>query len=524
MTPHHQKEITTALGNPQFYPHAADRIELRETHISLVALAGEFVYKIKKPLDLGFLDFTSLEKRLYYCRQEVALNRRLSRDVYLDVVAITRDGHYRLQGSGPVVEYAVKMRRLPDAAAMGRMLTAGRLEEAAVTALAQRLARFYAEARQDGETAAVGAWTTVRHNCEENFAQLEPHAGAVIDRRRFDIVRAATRAFLYRRKALFDRRIADGHIRDGHGDLRSDHVYFHQNEIQVIDCIEFNDRFRFGDVAADLAFLAMDLDFIGFPATADAFLAAYVATTGDGDLYTLIDFYKCYRAMVRLKVDCFRLEQVGPAQRPPLAQEIRRFEEMAYGYALRYSRPVLWVVCGMPATGKSTVAEALARHLDVAVLQSDVVRKELFGSKALEAHVNPFEEGIYSRHASGLTYGRLLLLAQEQLAQGRSIILDATFGRRRQREEAVRLAGDMDAGLIFIECTCADATIKARLAAREERQGVSDARRHHFEQFKAAFEPLDELPREHCLRIDTDDTAEGNMPRILAAAERIGHV
>ncbi|MFZ1982831.1 MAG: AAA family ATPase [Desulfatitalea sp.] len=524
MMPHHQKEISAALRDPQFYPHPVDHVELRETHISLVALAGEFVYKIKKPLDLGFLDFTSLEKRQYYCRQEVALNRRLSRDIYLDVVTITRDDRYHLQGSGTVVEYAVKMRRLPDAAAMGRLLTAGRLEEAAVNALAQRLARFYAEARQDGETAAVGSWATVRRNCEENFAQLEPHAGAAIDRRRFDIVRAATRAFLYRRKTLFDRRIADGHIRDGHGDLRSDHVYFHGNEIQVLDCIEFNDRFRFGDVAADLAFLAMDLDFIGFPATADAFLTAYVAATGDSDLYTLIDFYKCYRAMVRLKVNCFRLEQVAPGQRLPLAQEIRRYEEMAYGYALRYSRPVLWLVCGMPATGKSTVAEALAKHLDVAVLQSDVVRKELFGYKALEAQVNPFEEGIYSKHASGLTYGRLLLLAQEQLAQGRAIILDATFGSRRRREEAVRLARDMDAGVIFIECTCSEATIKARLAARESRQGVSDARRHHFEQFKAAFEPLDELPREHYLRIDTEEAAEGNMPKILAAAERIGHV
>ncbi|MFZ1983855.1 MAG: AAA family ATPase, partial [Desulfatitalea sp.] len=387
-----------------------------------------------------------------------------------------------------------------------------------------RLARFYAEARQDGQTAAVGAWATVQCNCEENFAQLEPHAGASIDRRRFDIVRAATRAFLYRRKALFDRRIADGHIRDGHGDLRTDHIYFHQNEIQVIDCIEFNERFRFGDVAADLAFLAMDLDFIGFPATADAFLADYGTATGDNDLYTLIDFYKCYRAMVRLKVNCFRLDQVDPEQRPPLEREIQRYEEMAYGYALRYSRPVLWVVCGMPATGKSTVAQALAKHLDGTVLHSDVVRKELFGYKALEAQVNPFEEGIYSKHASGLTYGRLLLLAQEQLAQGRSIILDATFGRRRRREEVARLAGDMDAGVIFIECTCSEATIKARLAAREERPGVSDARRHHFEQLKAHFEPLDELPREHCLRIDTEEAVERNMLKILAAAERIGHV
>jgi hypothetical protein len=523
MLPHHQKEIVVALGNPDLYPHPVDRVEIRETHISIVALAGEFVYKIKKPLDLGFLDFTSLRKREHFCRQEVALNRRLSRDVYLDVVAVTHDdGGYRLQGTGPVVEVAVKMRRLPDAAAMDRRLRAGGLGAEAVTALARYLADFYARARRDGETAAVGAWETVLANCEENFSQVAPYAGAAVEERCLAIVRAATRAFLYRRKTLFDRRVAAGCIRDGHGDLRTDHIYFEGDDIQIIDCIEFNDRFRYGDLAVDLAFLAMDLDAIGFASVSDRFLTEYVAASGDNDLYTLIDFYKCYRAMVRLKVHCFRLDQVDAAGRPAIEAEIRRYQELAFGYALRYTRPVLWVVCGMPASGKSTVAEALGKHLDVTVLQSDVVRKALFGLEATEARVRPFGEGIYSPQASGLTYGRLLLLAQEQLVQGRSVILDATFGSRRRRAEAVRLAEDLDAGWIFVECACPEAVMIARLAAREARPGVSDARRQHFEPFKAGFEPLDELPRERLLRIDTERDVEANIAKIMAAAERLG--
>ncbi|MBR9982694.1 MAG: AAA family ATPase, partial [Desulfatitalea sp.] len=254
------------------------------------------------------------------------------------------------------------------------------------------------------------------------------------------------------------------------------------------------------------------------------FLAAYVTASGDNDLYTLIDFYKCYRAMVRLKVNCLRLGQVDAEQRPPLEREIRRHQQLAYGYALRYSRPVLWVVCGMPATGKSTVAKALARHLDAPVLRSDIIRKELLGLNTLDAQVKPFGEGIYSEHASGLTYGRMLLQAQAYLERGRAIILDATFGRRRRREEVVRLARDMDAGLIFIECTCSEATIKSRLSAREDRQGASDARRQHFGQFKSHFEPLDELSPMHRMQVDTERPMEHNMRAVFAAAERIGQV
>ncbi|MCJ8501965.1 AAA family ATPase [Desulfatitalea alkaliphila] len=524
MAQHHLDGLRAALQQPAFYSHAVDSVEIRETHISIVAMAGAFVYKIKKPLDLGFLDFTTLEKRRYYCEQEVALNRRLSRDVYLNVCGISNDDGYRLEGDGPAVEYAVKMRRLPDAAAMDRLLAAGRVTPGQVIALARQLARFYDQAYQDEAVAAVGARETVRTNCEENFTQIEPHAGALVDRRTLDIVRTATRAFLHRRRSLFDRRMEAGFIRDGHGDLRCDHVYFDRDAIQIIDCIEFNDRFRYGDVANDLAFLAMDLDARGFCPMADAFLASYAAATEDSDIYTLIDFYKCYRAMVRLKVNCLRWDQVTADQRPALERQIQCYQRLAYSYALRFTRPVLWVVCGMPATGKSTIATALGRRLDAPVIRTDAVRKELFRSKALASDGASFEAGIYSAHATRLTYGQMLLQAQGYLERRRSVILDATFDQRDRRAEAVRLARDTDAGWIFVECVCAEATVQARLAAREKKPGISDARLHHFEQFKARFEALDEMPPARRLRVDTEQPIANNLRDILAAAEHNGHI
>jgi uncharacterized protein len=520
---HHLEAIIQWMLRPGFYAHPVDSVSLQQTHISLVFLAGPRVYKIKKPVDLGFLDFRTLEQRAHFCRREVELNQRLTRGVYLGVDPITfHEGIYRIGGgSGEIVEYAVRMRRLPADKTMQCLLAQGRLKAADIDELARVLSRFYQEAATGPAIDALGALEMVRYNCQENFDQTLEFTGRYIDARQHQIVRAAVSAFLDHRRELFETRVAQHKIRDGHGDLRSGHVYFEPDGMQIIDCIEFNERFRCGDVACDLAFLCMDLEYQGYAAAAASLVAGYVRHSGDTAVYGLLPFYKCYRAMVRTKVDCMRLRQGGLQTREErmLREQARRYMELAYRNALVFSRPRIWVVFGMIAGGKSTVAQALSDSLGVAVFNSDVVRKQLFRDRpgAVSGPV-AFAQGIYSAEATALTYGKLLLTAQEEIDRGRSVILDATFSRTRHRDEARRLAHDMDAAVRFVECRGPENLIAERLRQRGQQATVSDARLTHLAEFKARFQPADEIPSAEKIVIDTSTPLLENIIRILSDA------
>ncbi len=513
-----QAEIFQAMEMPDFYPHPVTTIRQCETHISKVFLTGTYVYKIKKPVNLEFLDFTTLAKRRHFCHQEVILNRRLTRNVYLDMVPITfKNGRYYLAGPGSPVEYAVKMRQLPEDCTMVSLLQKGKIDNEALQTLARILARFYGQAPTGGHINTFGSRETVWANCEENFRQTEMFVGRILDKQKFQIVRDHTRSFLSRRQELFEHRIETGKIRDCHGDLRAAHVYF-TDVIQILDCIEFNERFRYGDITSDLAFLAMDLDYRGYPKIAHSLLKAYVRFTKDQDVFVLLDFYKCYRAFVRVKVNCFRLQEgdLGEQERGSLLRETLQYMDLAYRYAVQFTRPTLWVVCGMPASGKSTIAGELAKTLDVKVFRSDVIRKDLFGLQPYEQRDVPFEQGIYSKEAGSLTYGKLLLAAREEIEKGYSVILDATYGSRHQRSRVIRLAQDMDTNLMFVECICTEAALKERLMSREATSSVSDARLRHFQQIKAHFEPLNEVRDEMHIRVDTERHLEESMEHILS--------
>lgn len=533
--PHeHQKNTTdpqhpdleSAMARPQFYPHPVESVERRETHISVVFLAGERVYKIKKPVALDFLDFGSLDRRRRLCREEVRLNRRLTEGVYLGVAAVVASGNRlalaeETSEARDVVEYAVVMRRLDDGDTLGRRLEAGDLDDADLERLAGRLADFYRDAPTGGQ---VGGWETVRRNCEENFEETAPFVGRVVTPLRFEFVRAATRGFLRRRRPLFEARRRNGRVREGHGDLRAEHVYFTAAGIQIIDCIEFNERMRYNDPASEIAFLAMDLEHRGRYGAAETLLAAFVRRSGDPRILALADFYLCYRACVRLKVTCFRLQQecLSEEGRRELLDRATAFAALACRYARRLARPTVYVVMGMIAAGKSTVARALGKALDEPVLVTDRIRRELFGGRDGQGPVpGAYGEGVYRPAARAHVYARMLDEARELIDWGRSVVLDATFGRAERRTEALRLAQTAGAWIVFVECTAPDAVLRRRLAEREEASTESDARLSILDDFRRRYEPPRELPDLCRIRVDSTRPAAELATEVLIASRWI---
>ena len=329
------RALQQALLNPAIYPEHPKTVECFETHISLLFFTENYVYKVKKPVDFGFLDFTDLEKRKFYCHQEVELNRRLSSDVYLGVVEISRDGgNISIGGGGRVIEYAVKMRRIPEDVLMSRLIEEGKVTDRMIGRVAEKLADFYRTADTNDEISGYGQPERIRQDTDENFHQTRSYIGRTISRNDFEMIQRATNAFLTEKPSLFERRINEGKIRDCHGDLRSEHIYLGA-KILIIDCIEFNERFRYTDVAADIGFLAMDLDYRGRREFSTHLIDSYIRKSRDRDVTEVLDFYKCYRAYVRGKVENFRLDDphIPRAEKDEAMSRARRFFSLSRTYA-----------------------------------------------------------------------------------------------------------------------------------------------------------------------------------------------
>jgi aminoglycoside phosphotransferase family enzyme/predicted kinase len=502
-----QEVLFKAMADPDLYPHPVRSVTCKETHISKVFLTGQRVYKIKKAIDLGFLDFSTLARRRHYCEREVALNRRMTHGVYREVAAIRHaDGRFNLSGSGDVVEYAVCMRQLPDKDSLAARLHRDAVSVEQVEALALRLIDFYRRQGPVRPDLAAASRENVRSACEENFRQMGWAVGELLDPERYRNVASATRSFLSLRKPLFRNRIEKGCIRDCHGDLRTGHIYFDRaGSFQIIDCIEFNPRLRHIDMASDLAFLIMDLDAKGAAKLALALMEAYVRETGDFQAYALLPFYMGYRAMVRCKVSCIRLKEAAPGENRALGARdaAMHYLTCAYRYTQHCIRPTLWVLCGLPAAGKSTLARALSRILMVKVWRSDVVRKQMVAPAAARPASGEAIE-LYSESMHRRTYATLLDLARTALDHGQSVILDATFSQPEDRRKARALAGQLNCHILFVECTAPAHQRKRRLGQREGGNSASDARLHHFEQLNRRYIPLDEV--DPTLRVGVDTT------------------
>jgi uncharacterized protein len=325
----------TALLDPAAYPEPTRAVALIQTHISWVFITDGFAYKVKKPVDLGFLNFTTLRRRHHYLQEELVLNRRLCPEIYLEVLPIVRgQAGVRLGGRGRSIEYALKMVRMPQDRMMDEVADRGELRQAPLDRIIDRLVPFYAQAATGPRINKYGEPAIIAYNHEENFSRTEALAGEMFPRELFVEIRAFARSFLSRHRALFLQRIREGRIRDCHGDLHMKNICL-ADGIHIFDCIEFNHRFRYGDVAADIDFLAMDLDFHGFRDLSRHFVARFAEASQDPDLIQMLDFYKCYRAYVRGKIHAFTAQDPaqGPEARTQALKTARAYFVLAGEYA-----------------------------------------------------------------------------------------------------------------------------------------------------------------------------------------------
>lgn len=514
-------------------------LEVRETHISWVFLGEREVWKVKKPVELGFLDFTTPEKRRLACEAEVRLNRRLAESVYLGVVPIHRlasgvltfgspaEGNHR--PSTPPVDWAVHMLRLPDRRRADTLLKNDALDGPQIDRIAHLLARFHAHAATSEEIAHFGRREVIEHNVEENFAQTRGVIHNYLSDTEALEVEGWQRDFLERHAGRFRRRRTGGKIRDGHGDLRLDHIYIDTDEhsadgdggagegVTIIDCIEFNRRFRFADTCADFAFLAMDLGWNGRADLAERFLASYAMASGDYDFYPLVDFYESYRAFVRAKIATFLAEDPAAPlpRRQQAASEARRYFLLALASQRRtLLAPQVVAVGGVIGAGKSTVAGAISQALGAPIVDADHTRKQFAGVEAETPLHHGAWQGAYTAERSRAVYEEVIRRGAEVLGSGRPLVLDASFRSRQTRAIARQLAERFDAPFLMVECRADHEICRRRLVERQLHQGVSDGRLEIFDDFVARWEPITELSDDEHLVLDTCQPLEANLERL----------
>ncbi len=513
--------LTLDLLRPEAYPTPhPGRVELRETHVSSVFLTEGDVYKVKKPVRFAFLDFSDVEARRRACEAEVVLNARLAAGTYLGVVPIRRDasGRHHFGPEGEVVDWAVHMVRLPDAFRADQRLAAATLSPAHVDAMALSMADFHARARTDAVVSEYGKVSAIARNVRDNFEEVDPCTDDLLGDAEAAEAERWQLDFLRTRARVFERRCSQGRIRDGHGDLRLDHFYLgNEGELTVIDCIEFDERFRFGDVCSDIAFLSMDLAARGRVDLAERLLAKYARASDDFELYALVDFYEAYRAWVRGKISALTARQAsGDARFRALADARRHFTLALSAGRRSVLDPVVVAVGGVIASGKSTVAEMVADRLSAPIVDADRTRKHLLGVAPTLRDASPAFAGAYSRAMTERVYAEVLHRASFVLESGRPVVLDASFRTREMRDAARDLAAEHGVPFLVIECRAKPDVCRARLARRQRGGGVSDGRIEVFDAFLAETEPMIELAAAEHVVVDTERPLEDTMRAVAA--------
>ncbi len=485
--------LIASLRRPGCYPHAAAEVQLLETHISWVLLAGIYAYKIKKPVNLGFLDFSTLELRRRCCLEELRLNRRFAPQLYLDMVRITAGPQGPcINGNGPAIEYAVRMKQFPQDALASAMLSAGRLTPQLLEDFASMLADFHLSAPVADAGSPLGSATAIIDSALQSLDQIETRPTSDTDGVALTEIRAWTLREHDRLHETMEQRRIAGHVRECHGDLHLGNIVLIDDRLVPFDCIEFNVALRWNDVISEVAFLVMDLHDRGSPQHAWLFLNAWLEHSGDYAGIVLLPFYLVYRAMVRAKVHALRAAQSGVshAEHARLMGESRRYIALARHFS-HGKPPALIITHGLSGSGKSRIAGEVMQQLGAIRIRSDVERKRLHGLAPLDSSASAVGSGLYSAEATQRLYAHLTSLAEQLIVAGQTVIADATFLQRWQRDRLCAVARENQMPLFIMNVTAPEDVLRARIRQRRTTTNdPSDADNAVLDHQLATQEPL----------------------------------
>lgn len=508
--------LVAALHNPACYCHPVNRVKLIETHISWVFLAGKFAYKLKKPVNFGFLDFSTLSKRRHFCREELRLNQRFAPQLYLEVVSIGGSPEQPLLGSAPAIDYLVKMKRFSRQDELDLLLEQNRLTRRMIEQFAEYLATNHQKAPCVDPRRYFGSLAAIQKPVQENFDQIRQRLPDAAHQGQLTDIENWSQGSFDQLRELMVQRKERGFIRECHGDVHLANMVWLEEKPVLFDCIEFNDNFRCIDVINDCAFLLMDLDDRGAKSLSWCFLNRYLQQTGDYQCLPLLNFYKSYRALVRAKVLCLRLNQTGltDQQREQDGKRLQSYLDLATSYS-QQRHTSLTITHGFSGSGKSTFIRQLAPLCGAISLHSDIERKRLHKLAATAASHSALDAGIYNQPATQQTYHRLLELAEKIMMAGFPVIIDATFLQQEHREQANRLATQLQVPFKILDFPLSEQELLRRLEHRSQQPNqISEATTAVLRKQQTAAHPLSAFEQQISQKVFANSSPEAILAKL----------
>ena len=506
---HNFKQIISRMQQPNFYPHAVnENIELIQTHASLIFLTGDYAYKVKKNVDYGFLDYSTLDKRKYFIEAELRLNKQIAPELYLEVATINSEKQeLTLNGLGKIIEYALKMRQFPQENLFSNLVKTGKLNQNRFTELGRIVAQFHANTETSEYISSFGEANKIQTAIDENYQQSRKYIGTVQTQEQFIATKAYSDHFFSERQDLFKIRSDRHKLKECHGDLHLKNICLWQDKIQLFDRIEFNESFRFVDTMYDVAFTVMDLEAREKPKFANTFLNSYLEYSGDWEGLLVLPLYLSRQAYVRAKVNSFLLDdpQIDKTEKVKAKKAAEDYYRQAYGYTQSKSGSLV-MMSGLSGSGKSTVAKSIARSKGAIQIRSDAVRKHLAGIALDESGSN----SIYTSEMTQKTYNRLVKLGIMLVKEGYTIILDAKYDRLSLRQPVITKAQDLNVPLKIVYCTAPESVLRDRLNQRQN--DLSDAGADLIESQTANAEGFSDAEQKY---VTTIDTSQANWQKKL---------